>query len=159
MKISHQTPLENARRGITLVELSIVMLVLFSLVFLFFVSAKAWIQGSNRSTAILTMRSAQIGVRSHLQIEGKIEEESIPDLPLAIFGLDKFVYNGMNSSTGEPKADGEFPEHPVTGLSYGFVAENGDIVPPRGELYICTGGGNNLNDLTYNPQQSIYSGW
>lgn len=142
----------------TLIELTVVILVIFSLIGVTFVGVSAWKRGSDRTIAILEIRSAQMGMRTHCQIEG-IEGSTLTDLPDFIFGQGKYVPNGIDRGTGLPKEDGELPEHPVSGQNFDFVAGSGDIIPAYGELYICTGGGGSLTDYTYNPQPAIYKQW
>lgn len=142
----------------TLLELTVVILVFLGLMGILYVGAKAWKRGSDRSMSILLIRSAQMGLRSHVQIEG-ITDSSYPDLPEALFGHGKFVSNGIDRDTGLPKPVGSLPDHPVPSLSFDFVASDSDLIPPVGELYICTGGGGSVNDFTYNPQPSVYKQW
>jgi type II secretory pathway pseudopilin PulG len=55
----------HTRRGITLIELTVVILVLLSLVTILFVGAKAWKRGSDRASCILLIRSMQLAARSY----------------------------------------------------------------------------------------------
>lgn len=142
----------------TLIELTVVILVLLSLIAVLFIGGRSWKRGSDRSLSIITIRNTQMGLRSHVQISD-VRETSQVDLPDAIFGSSRFVANGIDSQTGLPKAIGELPDHPVEGLDYDFVAGDGDIIPPLGTLYICTGGASGLNDFRYNPEPSVYGQW
>ncbi len=58
------------RRGITLLELSVVLFVLLGLVSLAFVGARAWKRGSERSFCILTLRNMQMATRSYQNLHG-----------------------------------------------------------------------------------------
>jgi type II secretory pathway pseudopilin PulG len=51
--------------GMTLLELTVVILVLLSLISILFVGARAWKKGSDRSANILNLRNAQQAVRGH----------------------------------------------------------------------------------------------
>ena len=165
MKTSHRDESPSIRSGMTLIELTVVILVLLSLIGVLFVGAAAWKRGSDRSAAILLIRNAQMGLRSHLQISGITETStedgtySVAGLQDELFGNQRFVYNGIDSDTGLPKAIGELPDHPKSGLSFDFVADSGDIVPAWGELYICTGGSGGVDDYTYNPNPTSYQHW
>ncbi len=55
----------EARSGMTLIELTVVILVLLSLVSILFVGAKAWKQGSDRSANVINIRNVQQAVRGH----------------------------------------------------------------------------------------------
>lgn len=142
----------------TLLEITVVILVMLSLISALFMGANAWKKGSDRSFAILLIRNAQQGVRSHLNVEGVGDEPSFPDLAVHVFGQNKYVPNGYESN-GAPKPDGELPDHPRKGLIFGFAQGDSDIIPPFGELYMCTGGLSSLGDYTYNPKPSDYSNW
>ena len=142
----------------TLIELTVVILVLLGLISVLFIGARAWKRGTDRSGAIIQIRNTQMGMRAFVQIED-IEATSFTDLPTNLFGQNKFVANGIDRNTGNPKAVGELPDHPVNGLSYDYVAGDGDIIPPLGQLYICTGGSAGLSDMSYNPGPGVYERW
>ncbi len=158
MKQQHSSQPKFQKFGFTLIELSVVILVLLSLVGVLFVGSQVWKRGTDRSAAIVTIRNTQMAVRSHLRLAGIDEALEFENLPQEIFGSDKYVVNGFDQS-GSPNPNGSLPEHPAVGQSFGFVAENGNIVPRLGELYICTGGTTGLNNYTYNPFPSSYEGW
>lgn len=139
-------------------ELSLVILILIALIAVTFMGATAWKKGSDRTMAILMIRNAQMGMRTHVQIEG-IETPTDLNMPENIFGQNKFVSNGIDFATGLPKPVGALPDHPNSNQSFDFVAGDGDIIPPLGELYICTGGGGGVSDFTYNPIPSVYEQW
>lgn len=52
----------------TLIELTVVILVLLSLIALLFVGTRAWKKGSDRAANIVNIRNAQQAVRSHQNI-------------------------------------------------------------------------------------------
>lgn len=145
-------------KGMTLLELTVVIVVLLGLIGVTFVGAQAWKRGSDRAMSILLIRSAQMGMRAHCQVEG-ITEATYTDMPEAVFGKDKYVANGIDRSTGLQKPVGALPDHPSKNFSFDFVSGDGDIIPPQGQLYICTGGGGSIGDLTYNPKPSRYAQW
>lgn len=142
----------------TLLEITVVILVMLSLISALFMGANAWKKGSDRSFSILLIRNAQQGVRSHLNVEGIADEASVPDLAQQVFGQNKYVPNGYESN-GTPKADGELPDHPRQGLAFGFAQGDSDLVPPFGELYVCTGGISSVADYSYNPKPEDYANW
>jgi type II secretory pathway pseudopilin PulG len=81
MKLTQTT---KRKAGMTLLELTVVILVLLSLISILFVGARAWKKGSDRSTNILNLRNAQQAVRGHANMN--------PDVTLineaVIFGPD-----------------------------------------------------------------------
>lgn len=54
----------------TLLELTIVILVLLSLITIMFIGARGWKRGTDRATCVLNIRQAQQGVRSHQNLHG-----------------------------------------------------------------------------------------
>lgn len=55
----------QSSRGITLLELTVVIVVMLSLISIIFVGARSWKKGSDRSGCIMNIRNAQQAVRSH----------------------------------------------------------------------------------------------
>lgn len=55
----------KAKSGMTLLELTVVILVLLSLISILFVGARAWKKGSDRSANILNVRNVQQAVRGY----------------------------------------------------------------------------------------------
>ena len=53
----------KAKSGMTLLELTVVILVLLSLISILFVGARAWKQGSDRSANIMNLRNTQQAMR------------------------------------------------------------------------------------------------
>ncbi len=63
MKIN-TTPLYR-KRGMTLLEMTVVILVLLSLISVVFIGARAWKRGSDRAGCIITQRNVQMATRSY----------------------------------------------------------------------------------------------
>ncbi len=57
-------------RGLTLIELTVVILVLMSLVTILFIGARGWRNGTDRATCILKIRSVQMATRSYQNLYG-----------------------------------------------------------------------------------------
>ena len=51
--------------GMTLLELTVVILVLLSLISILFIGARAWKKGSDRSTNLINIRNCQQAMRGH----------------------------------------------------------------------------------------------
>lgn len=117
-------PVLLMRRGVTLVELAVVISVLLLLLTFLFPAAGAWKRGSDRAQCIMNIRQVQMGVRSFSNLAG-LEDGSdvsmaVPPLVLQdeIIGPAKFVETP--------------PRCPSTGTySYG-----GNVIPPLGSLYM-----------------------
>jgi prepilin-type N-terminal cleavage/methylation domain-containing protein len=112
-------------RGMTLLELTVVILVLLSLVTTLFFGAQAWKRGSDRALCIIHIQNVQKSVRSYANLYGYDEGDSAPGLQGQIIGLGKYI-----EAT---------PICPAGG-NYSFGAVHGaDTIPPMGSLYMeCT---------------------
>lgn len=64
-------------KGVTLLELTVVILVLLTLITILFVGARAWKSGSDRSTCIINIRNIQQAVRSHQNLNGLADGTSL----------------------------------------------------------------------------------
>ncbi len=65
MKLTNTHHVKSTKSGMTLLELTVVILVLLSLISILFIGARAWKKGSDRAAAILQIRNVQQAVRSH----------------------------------------------------------------------------------------------
>jgi type II secretory pathway pseudopilin PulG len=66
------TNTHNMKRkaGMTLLELTVVILVLLSLISILFVGARAWKKGSDRAANIMNIRNCQQAMRGHQNMKG-----------------------------------------------------------------------------------------
>jgi prepilin-type N-terminal cleavage/methylation domain-containing protein len=67
MKLNN-TQVVKRKSGMTLLELTVVILVLLSLISILFVGARAWKKGSDRSACIINIRNVQQAVRGYLNM-------------------------------------------------------------------------------------------
>lgn len=111
----------------TLLEISVIILVLFSFISILFIGVGAWKRGADRAACIMNIRQVQLAVRSYANTEGLDEgahtnELSPPvNLPAELIGADKFL-----------------PRHPLC-PGNGIYTLDGNKIPPRGVLYMnCT---------------------
>ena len=108
--------------GMTLLEMTVVILVLLALISILFIGAQAWKRGSDRALCIIHIQNVQKGVRSYSNIYGYAPGANAPDLQSQVIGLGKFVENT--------------PICPGNGTySYGATYGN-DTIPPVGEIYL-----------------------
>lgn len=106
----------------TLLELTVVILVLLSLISLLFVGAQAWKRGSDRTFCILHIQSVQKGVRSYSNLYGFSPGANVPNLKNQLMGIGKFI-----ETTPSCPGGGNY----TFGQTYGV-----DIIPPIGSLYM-----------------------
>ena len=64
MKLTNNLSLKR-KAGMTLLELTVVILVLLSLITILFIGARAWKKGSDRSTNLINIRNCQQAMRGH----------------------------------------------------------------------------------------------
>lgn len=104
----------------TLIELTVVILVLLSLIVTLFVGARAWKRGSDRAGCIMTIRNVQQGVRSYMNLNGFTGGQSVApiDLQAAVIGPGQFV-------EATPVCPGN-----------GTYTFGGNVIPATGTLYM-----------------------
>ncbi len=108
--------------GMSLLELTVVILVLLSLITILFIGAKAWKRGSDRAICIMHINSIQKGVRGYSNLYGFDPGANAPGLQSQIIGFGRFVDT-------TPSCPG--------GGTYTFGAALGsDTIPPVGTLYL-----------------------
>lgn len=108
--------------GMTLLELTIVILVLMSLISILFIGAQAWKRGSDRTMCIMNIHTVQKAMRSYANLYGYGEGDSVAALRERLVGSGSYLENA-------PTCPG--------GGSYNYGEEFGtDTIPPVGDLYL-----------------------
>ena len=131
MKLTKNT---KRAKGMTLLELTVVILVLLSLISILFIGARAWKRGSDRAGCIMNIRNAQQAVRSYAN-----------------------MYNATTVPSGELIGTGRFLETaPICPGGGTYTDLNGAVtVPAVGTLAMtCT--------LAPDPDDHVpgdYTGW
>lgn len=109
----------------TLLEVTIVILVLMGLITALFFGAKAWKRGSDRALCIIHIQNVQKAVRSYSNLYAVSPGATVTNLQNQLIGLGRFV-----ESTPTCPGNGTY--------SFGQTSGN-DVIPPLGELYLqCT---------------------
>jgi len=106
----------------TLLELTVVILVLLSLISILFIGAQAWKKGSDRTLCIMNIQNVQKGVRSFSNLYGYGPGQSVTGLQMRVVGLGKFV-----EKTPACPSSGAY----IYGDTFGV-----DTIPPIGQLYL-----------------------
>jgi len=141
MKLTHTQNMKASKSGMTLLELTVVILVLLSLISILFIGARAWKKGSDRAASILQIRNVQQAVRSYANMNGKNAGETVTTLQADIFGAGKFIENDPTAGT-----------HPAgTSVTYGIAAPT--IIPAVGTLYMTA------SDAEYAPTAGTTNDW
>jgi len=119
-------------RGLTLLELSVVITIMLFLISILFVGSRAWRRGSDRATCVMTLRNMQIATRSYQNMYGyssggrPCEESGTQDI------ADHLFKKGYIDMTLHRQARGTVP-CPAGGS---FTCPVPDIFPQAGELYM-----------------------
>lgn len=106
----------------TLLELTVVIMVLLTLITVLFFGAQAWKRGSDRALCIIQIRNVQSGLRSYANLYGHSPGAAVVDLKGQVIGLGRYIETA--------------PECPGYGIyAYGQISGT-DTIPPIGELYL-----------------------
>jgi type II secretory pathway pseudopilin PulG len=117
------TRITKRAKGMTLLELTVVILVLLSLISILFVGARAWKKGSDRAANVMIVRNVQQAVRSYQNMNNVSEGTTVSAaVGGPIFGSGYFIEN--------------LPVHPVAGLSYSYTG----TIPGIGTLFTSSTG-------------------
>ncbi len=110
-------------RGMTLLEVTVVILVLLSLITILFVGARGWKRGSDRALCIVNIQNIQKGVRGYSNLYDIAPGASVPGLRSKVIGMGRFVESVPTCAAG--------------GIySFGLNTGGEDTVPQIGELYM-----------------------
>lgn len=104
----------------TLMEVTVVVLVLLSLLATLFMGAQVWKRGADRARCIMQICQVQVSLRSFANMNGYVAGDSVAPLTLKseLFGSNKFIQSE--------------PECPSSG-SYTFGTND---IPAIGSLYM-----------------------
>jgi type II secretory pathway pseudopilin PulG len=108
--------------GMTLLEVTVVILILLTLVSILAIGAQAWIRGSDRAMCIINIQNVQKGMRSYANLSGLSPSSPAPDLQSNLIGPGLFI-----EST---------PVCPGGGVYTYGQASGADTIPPLGTLYL-----------------------
>lgn len=109
-------------QGMTLLEMTVVIMVLITLISVLFFATRSWKRGSDRAICLINIQAVQKAVRSYSNLYGYYPGGTAPNLQTQIIGLGKFI-----EATPACPAAGSYSYGPTYGP---------DTVPPIGELYM-----------------------
>jgi prepilin-type N-terminal cleavage/methylation domain-containing protein len=86
------TPRAKRKSGMTLLELTVVILVLLSLISILFIGARAWKKGSDRAGCLIVIRNVQVAMRGDQNMRNSAP--GAPGLAKAnIIGAQAYIRN------------------------------------------------------------------
>jgi prepilin-type N-terminal cleavage/methylation domain-containing protein len=140
----HMKPTENLtmtnKRGMTLLELTVVILVLLSLISILAIGTRAWKKGSDRAANILNIRNVQQAVRAH----ANTYELAVgtPLVETQIVGPGRY-----------------FDRITSPNLDITYVGKFNSSIPPVGTLYLTPDYINAVASSEFAPVVGSYSEW
>lgn len=164
MKLTQKYPVKS-KSGMTLLELTVVILVLLSLISILFIGARAWKRGSDRAASILQIRNVQQAVRSYANMNQVNPGDTVTDLRGQLFGEGRFMQNDPAQTTtpggvdanGDPLPDTNAGGNHPAGPDYTYVILAENVVPAVGTLYLTVTG---ADDASYfMPTAGTYDDW
>jgi len=121
------------QKGLTLIELTVVIVVLLSLVGVLFIGTRAWREGSNKATCIVNQRNFQQAVRSYANLNGLTQGTAVTDDDIIGAG---FISGTASNSTTSTPASFDIT-CPLDGDAYA-EGPDGAAVPGTGVLWkVC----------------------
>ncbi len=91
MKLTNTQNMKS-KSGMTLLELTVVILVLLSLISILFIGARAWKKGSDRSANILNVRNVQQAVRGQQNSKEKKDSDAVDTAALWVTATNASGY-------------------------------------------------------------------
>ena len=116
----------NHKSGMTLLELTVMILVLLSLISILFIGARAWKAGSDRAGGIINIRNAQQAVRSYQNMNGYPEGKTI-NMFIDIFGAGRYGVETKCPAGGDYDHAGAIPPLGTLAMNCSLSGSDGHI--------------------------------
>ncbi len=126
-------------RGMTLLELTVVIFVLMGLVSILFVAAQAWKRGADRGMCVMNIQVAQKAIRSFGNLYGYTPGTSVTGLKDKVFSPGGFIEitpvckGGGNYTFGAISGEDTIPEIGQVYLECSFNEARNHSLPPNSE--------------------------
>lgn len=145
-------PKVACRRGMSLIELTVVILVFLSLIAIMLIGTRSWIRGSARAACIMNLRNIQLATRSYQNMNGyyfggqPVSEYGTQDIARHLLEKGFISLHQYDLCKGSDSCDG--------GGKYSSSAPS--VFPFPGALYItCSLAGSE----NHAPDPSSSAGW
>lgn len=116
-------------RGMTLLELTVVILVLLSLISVLFVGTRAWKRGSDRAGCIMNIRNVQQATRAYQSMNQLAEGETI-NLFLTVLAPDGFAKDPKCPANGDYEHIDHIPYYGELAITCSFAIDE-DHLPKQ----------------------------
>lgn len=132
MKSNTPPPGVVRHRGLTLLELTVVITILLTLISILFIGARAWKRGGDRAGCVLTLRNVQIATRSYQNFYGynfggrPYAENGTQDIAEHLFTKGYIEVNHYRQTRGVTPC-------PAGGI---YICPVPDTFPQPGDLYM-----------------------
>ena len=130
--ICNLPPRVARQRGLSMLELTVVIAVLLTLISILFIGTRAWLRGSDRAGCVLTLRNVQVATRSYQNMYGynfggrPYAENGTQDIAEHLYSKGYIEARLYRQSRGESDC-------PAGGT---YSCSSPDIFPPEGQLYM-----------------------
>jgi prepilin-type N-terminal cleavage/methylation domain-containing protein len=135
MKLTNTQTMKR-KSGMTLLELTVVILVLLSLISILFIGARAWKRGSDRSANLMNLRNTQQAMRGHENMRTDTTDNAFTQAD-----LEEYMPFPNNIGTG------------ADGVAYA----PGTVITPVGDLWLTATYGANVGD--FEPAATVTADW
>ena len=139
MKLT-QLHIGSRKAGMTLLELTVVILVLLSLISILFVGARAWKKGSDRSANIMNIRNTQQAMRGHENMRGLAAGGAFTETTLAEYMRMPSTVATVTYTAGTEIT----PQSGATALTYAHIW----LVPSADGLPLADYGHTSVSETT-----------
>ena len=133
------SPTKKQTSGMTILELTVVILVLLALISILFVGATAWKKGSDRAANLMNIRNCQQAMRGAQNV-------ALDTSLTAFTSTDLATYMKMPTTIGGSTA---------LGMSY----TPGTVYTAKGVLWLTVAYGTDYPSATNAPPTTLYSEW
>lgn len=137
-------------RGLTILELTVVVIILLAIVSIMFVATRSWLRGSDRAACVLTLRNVQVATRSYQNLYGY----DYGGQPCALRGTQDIVEHLHSKGYIEDSTYEQSRGTTPCAAGGTYTCPQPDVFPLEGQLYMnCS-----LSE-TANHVPSDHDGW
>ncbi len=129
---NNSSPRVVRHRGLTLLELTVVITIILFLISILFIGSRAWRRGSDRSTCVMTLRNMQVATRSYQNIYGY----NYGGQPYAENGTQNIAEHLFSKGYIETHLHKQARSQAPCPAGGGYTCPVPDVFPEAGHLYM-----------------------